>query len=158
MAWHGLERVTRPSERWREVGGLHLHSTRLSRVQMETANQERCHTSSLSIPPLLSFERLITTTFIQQDGKRGVILLCLSASSSRLTHRPSFLYPVSTPFILRASHPSARGHNHVVANNAMLAVVYRSFCKFRFDRWQKAARRRHDAMMSPRPCSPVWAS
>jgi hypothetical protein len=41
----------------------------------------------------------------------------------RITHRPVLLYPVSTPFISRASHPSARGPNRVVANDTQLTIA-----------------------------------
>jgi hypothetical protein len=71
--------------------------------------------------------------------------------------RPALLHPVSTPFISRASHPNVLGPNRVVANDATSAVVYRSFCKFRFGRWQEEAQRRHAMTSNPRPCSPVWA-
>jgi putative ABC transport system permease protein len=38
--------------------------------------------------------------------------------------------------------------NEFAREPLMTVVVYRSFCKFRFGRWQEAARRRHDAMTS----------
>jgi hypothetical protein len=60
---------------WREGGGLHLHSVESS-ADGDRRPEERCHTSSLHIHPLLSFERLITTTFIQHLDKLHVIVLC----------------------------------------------------------------------------------
>jgi hypothetical protein len=103
-------------------------------------------TACRAAPPFLSAKKEGSfTTFIQQDDKRGVIMLCYQEEKSpilalppapapyhcytwnlflpRITHRPSFLYPVSTPFISRASHPSARGPNRVVVNDTQLTIA-----------------------------------
>jgi hypothetical protein len=60
------------------------------------------------LPPFLSAKKVPLPTFIQQDDKRGVILLCLSGffPSSRITHRPLFGMHYPLHITCFASKPS----------------------------------------------------